>query len=117
MARTARVIQLVDHSSAIETPLFGTHRAGVRVCAKRRHSPTGAGVIITILDTSVDGTHSDLFPLIPGWNFYDDNSNTSDINGHGTAVAGTVAAASSSTYGLTSEPRRSIRHCCLPRRT
>jgi subtilisin family serine protease len=60
-------------------------------------------VIIAVLDTGVDGTQPDLAgKLVPGWNFYDDNSDTSDPNGHGTAVAGTAAAASNNGTGVAS---------------
>ena len=61
----------------------------------------GAGIIIAILDSGVDGTHPDLAPnLVPGYNFYDNNSNTSDVCGHGTLVAGTAAAASNNGSGV-----------------
>lgn len=52
-------------------------------------------VIIAILDTGVDGTHPELqSKMVPGWNVINDNSDTHDVNGHGTRVAGTVAAIS-----------------------
>jgi thermitase len=54
---------------------------------------TGAGVTIAILDTGVDGTHPDLKDrMVPGWNAYDGNTDTRDVHGHGTAVAGSAAA-------------------------
>ncbi|HEY1129503.1 MAG TPA: S8 family serine peptidase, partial [Roseateles sp.] len=44
----------------------------------------GAGVTIAVLDTGIDASHPDLAGrLVPGWNFYDNNSDTSDVNGHG----------------------------------
>jgi subtilisin family serine protease len=61
----------------------------------------GAGVTIAILDSGVDGTHPDLIPnLVPGYNAYDNNTNTADACGHGTAVAGTAAAATNNGAGV-----------------
>ncbi|MFG6490172.1 MHFG family PEP-CTERM protein [Roseateles sp. BYS78W] len=61
----------------------------------------GRGVTIAVLDTGVDGTHPDLAGhLVAGWNFYDNNSNTADVNGHGTAVAGAAAASINNGVGV-----------------
>ncbi len=52
----------------------------------------GEGVIVAIADTGVDCTHSDLAAsCVPGWNTVSNNSDTTDINNHGTWVAGTAA--------------------------
>ncbi len=63
---------------------------------------TGTGnVVVAICDTGVDGTHPDLAAkMVPGWNVYDNNSNTSDVYGHGTKVAGTVAASTNNSQGV-----------------
>ncbi|MES2071420.1 MAG: S8 family serine peptidase [Pseudomonadota bacterium] len=64
-------------------------------------SSQGAGITIAILDSGVDPTHPDLVPnLVAGYNFYDNNTNTADVNGHGTAVAGAAAAASNNGIGV-----------------
>ena len=67
-------------------------------------STTGnSSVIIAILDTGVDATHPELASKItPGWNTYDNNSDTRDVFGHGTQVAGTAAASSNNTMGVAS---------------
>lgn len=63
----------------------------------------GEGITIAILDTGVDLTHPDLAGnLVPGWNFYDNNSNTADVIGHGSFVAGTAAALTDNSIGVSS---------------
>ncbi|MBE0437474.1 MAG: S8 family serine peptidase, partial [Methylomicrobium sp.] len=57
--------------------------------------------VVAILDTGVDSGHSDLSSkLIPGWNSVDGSGDTSDINGHGTAVAGVAGAATDNANGV-----------------
>ncbi len=54
----------------------------------------GAGVTVAILDTGVDTDHPDLVDnLLPGHNVLAPGSAPEDDNGHGTHVAGVVAAA------------------------
>lgn len=40
--------------------------------------------------------------MVPGWNFYDNNSDTRDVYGHGTAVAGSAAAIGNNGLGVAS---------------
>ena len=61
---------------------------------------SGQGVTIAILDSGVDGSHPDLAgSMIPGWNVYDNNADTRDVEGHGTLVAGTAAAIANNGQG------------------
>src|SRR5262245_51056116 len=55
---------------------------------------TGTGVTVAVIDTGIDYTHPDLAPnYIGGDNFVTPNGNPMDDQGHGTHVAGTIAAA------------------------
>jgi len=73
-------------------------------CSDAWLTTTGSSsVTIAILDTGVDSNHPDLAAnLVPGWNFYDNNSDSSDVHGHGTAVAGTVGAIGNNGVGVAS---------------
>ena len=54
----------------------------------------GAGVTVAIVDTGVDAGHPDLAGrLVPGHDYVDDDGDPQDGHGHGTHVAGTIAAA------------------------
>jgi serine protease len=53
----------------------------------------GASNKIAVLDTGVQADHPDLAGrVLPGYNFISSNTNASDDNGHGTWVAGIIAA-------------------------
>ncbi|GAB4281333.1 MAG: hypothetical protein Kow0092_36680 [Deferrisomatales bacterium] len=53
----------------------------------------GEGVVVAVLDTGVDASHPELAgQIVPGWNLFDQTPDTSDVHGHGTAVAGVIAA-------------------------
>jgi subtilisin family serine protease len=59
---------------------------------------TGQGVHVYILDTGVRGTHTEFTGRMgPGFDAVGDGLGTSDCNGHGTHVAGTVGG---TTYGV-----------------
>ena len=59
---------------------------------------TGTGVKVALIDTGMDYRHPDLAPnYAGGYNFIARNNNPLDDNGHGTHVAGTIAAAADGT--------------------
>lgn len=63
----------------------------------------GEGITVAILDSGVDAAHPDLASqMVSGWNVVSNNTETSDVNGHGTAVAGVVAAATNNNLAVAS---------------
>jgi thermitase len=99
----AEVDILVPPSRLPNDPLFASqwHLAKISSSSAWDQSTGYSGLIIAVLDTGVDGTHPDLSSgMVGGWNMYDNNSNTADVYGHGTKVAGTIAATSDNANGV-----------------
>jgi len=60
-----------------------------------------ASLTLAIVDTGVNCGHEDLAgQCLAGWNFYNNNNDTADVNGHGTAVAGVAAAIGNNGIGV-----------------
>jgi len=72
-------------------PFLGTNVA-------KSEGVDGDGVIVSVIDTGVDFNHPDLFgfgsdgKVIGGYNFINEGEPPIDTNGHGTQVAGIIAA-------------------------
>lgn len=63
---------------------------------------TGQSVVIAVCDSGIDPTHPDLQGRLLtslGWNTYLNNAEWSDINGHGTMVAGAAASVGNNALG------------------
>lgn len=64
---------------------------------------SGRGTIVAVLDTGVDARHPDLRGrVLRGRDFADDDADPSDRNGHGTIVAGIIAARTGNGIGVAS---------------
>lgn len=58
-------------------------------------------IIVAVLDSGCDPNHEDLKDkYVSGYNFIDNNTNTADVYGHGTAVAGCVAPSTNNGVGI-----------------
>jgi hypothetical protein len=92
----------VKSTMAVTDPYAGSEWHLAKIGATTAWDTTqGAGVTIAILDSGVDGSHPDLVPnLVPGYNVHGSNTDTSDVCGHGTAVAGSAAARTNNAIGV-----------------
>jgi subtilisin family serine protease len=70
----------------------------------------GAGVVVAVVDTGVQGSHPDLYPnLLNGYDFVSGAAGPcADPNSHGTHVAGIIAQADNSIGGIGGAPRVKI---------
>jgi len=91
----------VTAAATVSDPSYGSSWELPKIQAPSAwDSANGSGVTIAVLDTGIDSTHPDLAPnLVPGWNVYDNNADTTDVNGHGTWVAGVAAMVANNAKG------------------
>ncbi|MZQ96999.1 MAG: S8 family serine peptidase [Acidaminobacter sp.] len=74
-----------------DTYPWGITRIGADLV--HQQSNTGAGIKVGIIDTGLDYTHPDLAgKYVTGYDFVNNDANPMDDHGHGTHVAGTIAA-------------------------
>jgi len=72
----------------------------INVNAAWDHVTANTAITIAVVDTGVDLNHPDLRAnLVAGYNFKDNNDNPQDDNGHGTNVAGVIAAVGNNRLG------------------
>ena len=91
---------IVRASGTQTNPTWGLDRMDQRsrpLDSSYTYDNTGAGVTVYVIDSGVRATHVEFAGRVaPGYTAINDGNGTSDCNGHGTHVAGTIAAA---TYG------------------
>ena len=84
-------------------PSFGSQWHLAKIAAPEAWDVTQGShaVVIAIVDSGVDPAHPELASkLLPGYNFVDNNTNTADVYGHGTWVAGVAGAIGNNGVGV-----------------
>lgn len=75
--------------------------ARMRIPAAWQLTQGDNNVIVAVVDTGVEAGHPDLAGrLVPGWNIIANNADTWDPEGHGTLVAGEIAAVTDNNEGV-----------------
>ncbi len=92
--RLVAAVALLSSTGVISDPVSDGQWFSTFLRLEEAHTHTkGAGASVAVLDTGIDGHHSDLRgSLGPGIDLIDDGDGQVDTNGHGTAMAGLVAA-------------------------
>lgn len=99
MNRKRKECRLLPH---IKQPIYGLFGSSAQILpwailsfdvAKYWEYTEGANVTVAVIDTGCDLNHEDIKNnLVDGYNFVEINKDPIDRNGHGTHVAGTIAA-------------------------
>jgi hypothetical protein len=98
----AELDRVVRPAMAVNDPYAGSEWHLAKIGAQTAWDTTmGAGVTVAVLDSGVNVNHPDLKAhLVPGYNSYSNNTDLTDVCGHGTAVAGSAAATGNNATGV-----------------
>lgn len=93
--------RLLPPAEVPDDPVTSYHTALVGLPAAWDTTHGNRNLVIAILDSGIDPTHPDLADkLVPGYNFWNDDTDTRDVFGHGTEVAGVAAAVTGNGTGV-----------------
>jgi len=98
----AELDRVVHATATANDPYFGSEWHLAKIGAPTAWDASqGAGVTVAILDSGINVNHPDLVArLVPGYNVYNNNTDLTDVCGHGTAVAGVAAASTNNAAGV-----------------
>jgi hypothetical protein len=97
----------------VDDPLYRFQWALTRIAAERawQHPAPAAPVVVAILDTGISTVHPDLLAHLwddgagnHGFNVLTSTNDVEDEDGHGTLLAGTIAAVSNNMIGIAGAP-------------
>jgi hypothetical protein len=93
---------IAQADAVVNDPLFEEQWGALRINTEEGWSTTmGAPVVVAVVDSGVEAEHPDLQgQLVPGWDFVNDDDDPADDAGHGTAMAGIIAAAAGNGLGI-----------------
>ena len=97
------IVTVAPVTPAPNDPLFRAQWALERIGAPQawRQLPNHAGGVVAVVDSGVDERHPDLQGhIVRGKNLIDGSDDFSDQHGHGTAIAGIIAASTNNAIGM-----------------
>jgi subtilisin len=105
------VVSSLPSKTSVEKEAFdwGLERIGVAELQQQEGGATGSGVTVAVLDTGIDPAHPELSQRIAsGFNALPGGGSYSDNHGHGTHIAGIVAAASNGKGTIGAAPQAKL---------
>ncbi|HEX7154559.1 MAG TPA: S8 family serine peptidase [Thermoanaerobaculia bacterium] len=103
LRRLPYVAAVHEDTEVVAHSVAGARASSVRVASGRAAATlrNGAGIVVAVIDTGIDATHPALAgKVIGGHDFINGDDDATDDHGHGTHVAGIIAAESTEMTGV-----------------